>query len=1065
MPKTSEMQARIDLLVGIDKATYQKSRTALASLFDKRTNLALDDNAIRQMAGQFRDIARMGGAEIGGAISKQFDADVSDAIGKFEKIRARISKALEDDDAQKYEELAEEQVQIQAQLSNAMDAYKKSVEEANKSIQEGMKKEEEAAKMREEAAKKLRGMAVFGSLDNMKDAGEGVADRFTDALNKASESDLSGFVQSILGSMGKLAQRGAETKQLAADSAADAMTAKDLAASAAKLGRAAALLGIAAGAIGGLVAAVAALDGAAKELNQSMLEGASIADFSAQSQITSLRDVEGTMEAARKASHEMALEFRGTSEEMAGILAELNQAGFSYREMEQGVSTVIDKQAKYAEAVKKTFEWSRALGVSTSEIADTTAEWSTSFGLGVTGISEGFKEIADFAMDSGFNVKRFFTAVSQATSGMALYNMRIEEAAFFLSKTQKILGETDAADFFESLTKGFMDESITDRIKRIMIAGAGDTERIFRDTADRTAKGFVSAFSGSDTQDKIKAAFKSVNMEIDLSDPQVLQNTWGKMDDRNRRLIIAELRANGDEQSQAAARQLETLGRVVDGAKGGMDAQVRGLGALDMQGKLAYKLQTLGDRRLNEMSMEELAAFESYAGISGAQLEQLTRVEEQLYADYELAKKNGKAEGQSFKEFISSNEMAQEQLKTVADIVEVSEYFAQQTVESTRSVFSVLKNTIAQTLDNIYSLLTSWFGVSREMGADEVTKLTSAITAIGDDRKASAARLDEIDAKIAGADQVLATKGKGSAEHSAALGEKAALEARRKAELGTQELLRAMENEVRLMDKSAVNQSADLTVSARSRLSASGADMEILSKYLSPEQVQSAMQKISAQQASYQSAVKDRERAMMFGSASTLHQTDFQQVATPDGDIIADMLHETATGADVLAKEQIKLQEEQNDILWKTLSPTALQHAFASGQLQADSEKLASSLGIEQGTKEFKQFVADAMMRNFAPHQQRINDAGAGQYVKDKFGFDMARLADPTMAQDFVMRPGQAAQRFSPSDTILGMKGGGPLVTGQQGLGGVVNVTINGGSQAEVYNTVKSALKSAGLRT
>ena len=149
----------------------------------------------------------------------------------------------------------------------------------------------------------------------------------------------------------------------------------------------------------------------------------------------------------------------------------------------------------------------------------------------------------------------------------------------------------------------------------------------------------MSAFSGSDTQDKIKAAFKSVNMEIDLSDPQVLQNTWGKMDDRNRRLIIAELRANGDEQSQAAARQLETLGRVVDGAKGGMDAQVRGLGALDMQGKLAYKLQTLGDRRLNEMSMEELAAFESYAGISGAQLEQLTRVEEQLYADYELAKK------------------------------------------------------------------------------------------------------------------------------------------------------------------------------------------------------------------------------------------------------------------------------------------------------------------------------------------------------------------------------------------------------------------------------------------
>lgn len=1049
MPINTEVQSRIDLLVGIDKSTYREAKKTLESLFDKRVEIGVDEGALKGLADKFRDASRSGGDDISAALSQRFDSQIGVLLNQFENIREQVQAAFAANDHREYALLMDKQALLEAEISASMDAHKKRID----------------------AAKKYKEATAL-NLQNMRAAGGAVEEGFVDALNKARSGDLAGFTQSIFGSMSKAFGKASENKMLAAAGADTAAMGSSLEAAAVSLGTAAAALASIAAVAAVAVAAFAVLDDAAKDLNKSLLEGAGIADFSAQSQVSALRDVEGSMEAARKASIDMAFEFRGTSEEMSGILAQLNQAGFSYKEMEEGATTVADKQAKYAEAVRETFVWSKALGASTSEIADTTAEWSTTFGHGLEKIGDDFGVIAEFAQQGGFNVKRFFTSVSQATAGMALYNVRMEEAAFLLAKTQKILGGTDAADFVKSLTQGFTDESTTDRLKRIMIAGAKDTDRIFKDTAARTAKGFVDAFAGSDTADKISAAFKSVNTDFDvkvLSDPKMLQDTWGKMDAKSRRLVIAELRANGDEQSQAAARQLETLGRVVDGATKGQAAQVRGLGALDMQGKLAYKLQTLGDKRLNDMGVEELAAFESYAGISGSQLEQLMRVESQLMADYELAKKNGETTARSFDEFVSSNDEAQKQLKEIGDIQSQADYFAQQNVENTRSVFSVLKNTIAMILENIYDLLTSWFGASKKLDSDDQAKLVAAITGLGEERKASTARLDEIDRKISDADKVIQTTGDTAPEHVKAVADKQALATQRKAEIGTQEYLRAQERHIRLMDKDKLESTDDVASLARKEMNVSGEDVEILSRYVSPELVSDVNETLQS------IATFDMRKA-----AGDEHALATHGMPADGRDVVAETLRNTAGASDAIAQEGNKLftqfafsggkgvadlTAEEKKVLEDHVRsfPTTMTDAVADGTRKANAEKLATSIGYEKNTADFDRYVSDIMTGNWSKLKYGLETKGLEGQVRADFGVDLAKVSSPNVGQDFVMRPGQPAQRFNPSDTILGMKGGGPLVTGQQG-GGVVNITINGGNQAEIYNTVKSALKNAGLR-
>lgn len=1080
MPVSNDTKARIDLLVGIDKASYRNTRNSIDALFANRQAIQLDPRMLDGLTDGIRQAIATGGKDADRefeGLTKRFDKSMADLLQQFAVVRSDMVAADAAGNDAALEVLAERQRILNGEISAEVEAHKS----------------------RLEAAKKLK-QATDPNLSNIKDAAETMGEGLVGAMDKAKAKDFAGLAQSMLGAMSKGASKGSEVLSAAKGSASSASSAAKFGAAASALTAAAAAIATVGASIAAVVAVLKAADDQARELNKTFLEGASMADFAFQSESTQIMDMTGSLDKARRATLNLATEFRGSAEEFAQILQALNQAGLSYKEMSAAAGTWRTEQQALEDAARQTFVWSQALGVSVGELAETESEWSKTFGMDLQRIDQNFAVIAGTAMESGFNVKRFFTAVSQATAGMAIYNIRMEEAAHLLAKTQKILGDTDAADFVRSLTQGFADESIVDRIKRIMIAGGQDTQKIFEGTAKRTSKAFVDEFAGSSTQKQLEAAFQHVkgfNVDV-LQDPKKLQDTWGKLSGEDRRLVVAQLRQNGDEQSDAAARQLETLGRVVDGAEGGLDAQVRGMAALDMQGKLAYKLQTLGDRRLNDMSAVELAAFESYSGIGGAQLEQMMRVESQLMADYDLARKNGTTTATSFQDFIATNEEAAQKLDDVKKIEDEASWFARATVKNTRSAWEVLQNTIASILNDIYQLMGTWFASSKSLSKESIDKQSRAGAEIRGQRDAAEKRLEDLGEKLAKLDETIATTGADSEAHQEALREKTKVEAEQRQARASAEYLSAQSRQVLLLDEAQMQDlksPTDVLQAAALAMSKSGEDLAIVGRHMTSEELASASaakreiatsshvgQKIQEARGmgSAGNVVLGGARAMeMAGVPSLLGlkgpMEELRDVQSLQATVVPDLLSANQS----LSEEQVQALIRQGDLGDKSLKvdkdamqqDKKFQAAFPDASRDATFEAMKLyegwKLGISQGLT--GEDLAQAA-RDWAAGDTALGRGKLAARLTES-GYDVKKLAGPAMepspsapniANDFIMRPGQPAQLFNPGDTVFGMKPDGPLAKG--GGGGNVTVNVYGGDQAAVYRTVKDALKNSGLR-
>lgn len=1115
MPIDNEMRSRIELLVGIDKASYGEVRAKIERLADEKLRLRLDDSELASLADSVKEVISDVG-DVGRGLARNFSRLTADHMDRIAETNQQFAKAMKDAntaqqaalraEARGNKELSEKFKAIAAEKTAQAEVLAKQKIAHQKALEQHL----ERFKAEQKSIKDLRD-AYKPNLKNIREGAENFGEGIASTLNKMQAGDIEGFTSLITGGLAKAASGAGDLLKMGAAATPLAGAATALGAASTALAAAAGALAVAGAAIGVVVAALVMADKQTKELNSSMMEGASIADFAFGSTAANVADVTQTLDNARKAAINLAFEFRGDAKEMAGIIGQLNQAGMSFREMEKAARGHKSQMRAIEEVTKRTFVWSQALGLTTSETAEAMATWSAQFGADLDKIEQQFAAVSKFAQEGGFNVKRFFTSVSQATAGMALYNIRMEEAAYLLSKTSKILGDTDASDFIRSLTQGFTDESMTDRIKRVMIAGGKDTQRIFAATADRTAKGFVDTFQGSKTQDSIESAFKSVGVDFGKDgitfDSANLKKTWASMDAKTRRLVIAELRRNGDEQSAAAARQLEGLGRLTDAAEGGLSEQVKGLQALDMQGKLAFKLQTLGDKRLNDMSAVELAAFEQYAGISGAQLEQLMRVESQLMADFELAKKEGRTTAQSFDEYIATNEEAQAQLNDIKKIEDQATFFARSTVENTRSVLSVLQNTLAATLNNIYSLMTQWYGSDRELSEESINKQQAALKEVQKQREDNMKRLEKLDEDLGKLDETLRTTGEDSEEHKKALDEKQKLEQEKRQRSAAEDYLAAQEGQILMMgesDLSAATDAKDVQGAAAAKLAATGEDVAIVQEHLAKDEAAQlvgqrrdvGVEKLGAHHTMWESGALGKALVTNAGLWEQLTpdwmlpgKGPFEAAAEAQraqgelvhGALTADLPETIVDASQRLKDEQIaseqamteqqttgltKAQQEQFTKLKKDM-PSLTEKGYLEALHRARAEELVAEAGLT-GDKAAQ--AVEAILSGGKPNLDMSKvTSQSGRIYASMFGYtpgaaDGVEGGSAPMAPDFVMRPGQPAQRFNPSDTIVGFKAGGPVEAGMRGGGGTVNITINGGDQSAVYQTVKDALKNSGLR-
>jgi hypothetical protein len=382
-----------------------------------------------------------------------------------------------------------------------------------------------------------------------------------------------------------------------------------------------------------LAAMVVLVDGAVKGLNKTMMDsGVAGADLASQ-----FNQLGTTMDDIRK-SATRSFGFNqiwGVSgKDHLEILGAFNAAGQTIHEM----GTEMDRLRQYTQAA---LTYSKLLGLSTQEVSSSMASYMEELGLTLQGVQGRFSNITSAAKESGFGVKRFFNMVLQATSGMSMYNVRLEEAAGLLIQLGDILGEKMGGDFLQTLMQGFKQEGTQDRIKKTMTTGVDLSSRILRKDAVYAAEEFqrkVAELTEAEGGPAVQALLKASGLEG--LEGEAFAKKVGSMSSDERGMLQEKLRQTGSAGAglSRSLRDVGTLGKSFRGDLGGAQAARSSAGAgatlflkLNEMNRLLGPLQDI-----DTTDMKRMMAFEQQTGISGEEVRKLQETGLAMEAKFRL---------------------------------------------------------------------------------------------------------------------------------------------------------------------------------------------------------------------------------------------------------------------------------------------------------------------------------------------------------------------------------------------------------------------------------------------
>lgn len=552
---------------------------------------------------------------------------------------------------------------LESKLSNAaLTAYERNQIQSTllvaKLRKDSLEKEfkQQLAKDNKIVARRTKAMeSVSRSKEAMKGAGD-LAQKFGEELSGAfqdiTSKDLGRMFQGPLTKMGTLFNKAGEGLMRKAGPGTVGSAMGGLGSLLAKIGPALAAIGALAAGFAALMKIVIDADAQAKELNKTLLDSGMAAG-----EISDEFGMVGDKINVVRKTFTKAFDFNRiwgtTAKDHLAILGAYAGAGLTFKEITQNTQNARMEMERLRDATATTLTYAKLFGVESQAMAGNIAEYMEELGQNFEGIKEGLSAIHIAAKDSGFGVKRFYSMVLQATSGMSMYNVRLEEAGGLLIRLGKVLGSKMGGDFLQQLTKGFGDKSMQDRYKQVLTTGKGKMKGIYERSAGATSEDFMKKFNkwatssdmGSATGAKRMAdAFAKAGKTGVSMDPKQMVKDLAKLDSEEQEKLLAEARLSGNDD---LVRQLSNLMQVTRGTTGKTGEMAKGLGGLDMGGKLSAMLNMAAGvikAPLHEMSVTQLMAFESMTGISGEQLEILRRVDESMYGNWnklqEMAKDN-----------------------------------------------------------------------------------------------------------------------------------------------------------------------------------------------------------------------------------------------------------------------------------------------------------------------------------------------------------------------------------------------------------------------------------------
>lgn len=786
--------------------------------------------------------------------------------------------------------------------------------------------------------------------DTMKNFGREMTSTMEKSFSRVDVDMFKDLGVNLLESLkkGTAAKAGALREQEAA-----ALASGDAAAAAA-LGRSAmALTGITA-ALAGAAAAFAmfaaysvAADEYLAKMNQTLLEGASYGDILGTTMEKTGKGLGITLSSARKAAADVALAYGMSADETARALSELGQAGIKYSEILQGDETAVGQQRKFRKELEDTIGVSKALGLSVQEVAQYRNALNTELNIPLEQTFDAFSMIHEAATRSGMSTRNFFTAVSQATSGMALYNVRVEEAVGLIGAMAKSVGETDAAAAFKGLV-GERTDGAQEAMKKMVLASGGDPRKLipaFTAATERAVATFAEKMVGRQDEASKGMGADMASMFFDPSKRGELSKRLASMSGQQISDIMAQL-------SPDMAREFAKVAGVAGGMRGTAQAQ----GASFAQ---------MSDAERTAMTLQIMKLLEGQ-GVNAS---------EALFRDSRM------------RAFFESLGLGSQEVMTAAtslqgDMRAINDILAGRGTEASRARleqagFKVEGNKVL-----------SATGAEVRTEDDYLVGLGSAARAQAQDlsnTKSSGEQMAESTATMA---QILETWSRTKLFESVFQEGKG--------------YLWKFVNDALGGDLTPMDREAALAAAAK---------------------------------------VREAQRGVEEGpvDVGTLGTGIADMAARQDSRKMQDFLQSTGLQNDpVIAKLVKDIAAERNRINAENYDD--VRHSSGSYRAAEASPEL-NSLYEAIGSRASK----------LSGNDVQFSTSGLD-------GLFSVKATTPS--QDFIYRPGQGIQKFSPNDTVVGMKPGGPIATGG-GMGGHVTINVNGGDPAATYNTVTKAVRAA----
>lgn len=617
----SVIQLTADLdITGVEEAARKVRRAAKES----SAALTFDEKAFLKSWGKLRkEAAKEWGSALAAGAKASFSATslkrISDAQASAarqineSRMRAEMLASKLRQKGIKQEEASE--------IRNALLIERKKLDGLKQRFSQEVKQVKYLAERREDAVREADERAK----KSWAESAESAAGTFESHMDRLKRGE---GLSDLFKTLGKRAETGSvQAARAAKEGGGKGM--EGLANMLGKVGPALASLGALTAAVGVLVKMVIDADSAMKDLNRTLLDsGATIGDMA-----KSYDNAGDVIDRVRKTftASDGAFAFNrlwGTdAKDHLQILGAYAEAGATMRELGRGAKDAAEETDKLRQATATALTWSRLLGKSTQETTGEVAGYMEDLGLTLKGVSERFSAIHVAAQASGFGVKRFFGQVLQATSGMSMYNVRLEEAASLLKSLGKVLGPKAGGEFLQHLTKGFADEGIQERYKRILLTGTSNVTKIMSQEAQTTAQEFARKLKDlSPEQAKaVTDALSGAGININEQDPRKLVEQMRKLSADKQAGVVSKARIGGA--PDEIVQQLTSLLQL--GGARGISGQAGALSQVGMGAKLAMLLKSASALNLgpvHKQNFEQRAAFESVTGISGTMYEELRRL-------------------------------------------------------------------------------------------------------------------------------------------------------------------------------------------------------------------------------------------------------------------------------------------------------------------------------------------------------------------------------------------------------------------------------------------------------